>query len=544
MPTRRDTNFPRFKSDDEFEGLALDLCRLEWNDPYASDRHGRSGQGQDGVDIYGHPVDLQGANCGAQCKLRTGDRQPSEADIEAEVQRARNFTPPLKLLILITDAPRDVNTQKIVRAISEREQRAGRFEVTVWFWDSICQRIASRPSLIIKYFHDLLTPLTTALEAERLLDIPVHIVSACIDASNDRTPLEEALQLRGIQLFSMSPLSLGNDHEPDGVLFQYVRDDEAHLNRLAAQILPHAGRAYPTFVTLLPDHQSRFIQLFKDLGGQAECLRLLSRTSPVNETARSIFEEVFDYGYHRRGSLSTIDISIRSDSTRPRSTLLDISWGSRISPSRLPDEAEWQSNLLPALENVRWVVAQHGDRCLVQFRSVLQLPAAFAVGYAFNIRLTRVGVWARETGVSDFRQQYWRSDTPAGDILLSQNWIEAPTSTTRSVIVELANGRNIHASVASFASQVQLNADAWLQIGHEKTDPRLSRIDEDCAVAYANRIGQILRDIQQQGITDFHLFLCMPSALAILVGQRLQACGRIHLYWYTNPAYQYAFTLR
>jgi len=83
---------------------------------------------------------------------------------------------------------------------------------------------------------------------------------------------------------------------------------------------------------------------------------------------------------------------------------------------------------------------------------VLQLPAAFAVGYIFNLRLARLSVWARETGISDFRQQYWRSDTPAGDIQLSHNWIQPISSTTRSIIIELANGRNIHASVESFAS--------------------------------------------------------------------------------------------
>lgn len=544
MPTRLDTNFPRLKSDDEFENLSLDLCRLEWGDPYASDRHGRSGQGQDGVDIFGHPVDRHGANCGAQCKLRTGDKQPSEADIEDEVQRARNFTPPLELLILITDAPRDVNTQKIVREISEREQRAGRFEVTIWFWDSICQRIAARPSIILKYFHDLLTTLTTATEAERLVDVPVHMVSTCIDDNGNCTLLDEALELRGIQIFTSKRPSMGNNSEPDGVLFQHLRDDEIHLNRLAAQVLPHSGKAYSTFVTLLPEQQSIFLQLFTDLGGKTEGLHLLSRNSPVNETARSIFQQVFEYGYHRRGSLATIDLSIRGDSTCPRSTLLDINWESRISSSCLPGELEWHSSLMPALEDVRRVVTQQGDRCLVQFRSVLQLPAAFAVGYTFNIRLSRVGVWARETGVSDFRQQYWHSDAQVGDIFLSQNWIQSPSSNARSVIIELANGRNIHASVETYASQIHLIPDAWLQIGHEKTDPRLSSIDEDCAVAYANRVGQILRDVQQNGITDFHLFLCMPSALAILVGQRLQACGRIHLYWYSNPTYQYAFTLQ
>lgn len=544
MPTRRDTNFPRLKSDDEFEDLALDLCRLEWDDPYASDRNGRSGQSQDGVDIFGHPSDRHGANCGAQCKLRTGDKQPNESDIEAEVQQARKFTPPLKLLILITDAPRDVNTQKIVRRISEREQKAGGFEVAMWFWDSICQRIAAHPSIIIKYFHEYLTLLTTAPEAERLVDFPVHMVSAFIDSNCPLTSLDEALELRGIRMLAPKSLPTGNRIEPDGVLFQYMRDDEIHLHRLAAQVLLYAGKGHPTFITLLPEQQAHFLQLFADLGGQAENLHLLNRNLPVNENARTIFQRVFDYGYHRRGSLSTIDLSIRSDTTQPRSALLDINWESRISPPRLPNESEWQANLIPALEDVRRVVSQHGDCSLVQFRSVLQLPAAFAVGYTFNIRLARLGVWARETGISDFRQQYWRSDAQAGDIQVSQNWILAPSLTTRSIIVELANGRNFHSSVESFVDLTNLSTNGWLQIGHEKTDPRLQRIDEDCAVAFANRVGQILRDVQQTGITDFHLFLCMPSALAILVGQRLQACGRIHLYWYTNPTYQYAFTLQ
>lgn len=544
MPTHRDINFPRLRNDDEFEDLALDLCRLEWDDPYASDRHGRSGQGQDGVDIYGHPSDIEGIHYGAQCKLRTGDRQPSKSEIEAEVQRARHFTPPLKLLILITDAPRDAKTQKIVRAISEREQQAGRFEVAIWFWDSICQRIAAHTSMIVKYFHDLLTPLTTAPEADRLVDIPIQMISTCIGPGCERTPVDEALELRGIQMLASSSFNSRNGIEPDGVLFQISGYDEIHIRRLAAQALSHAGKAYPTFIILLAEQQPRFRQFFTDVGGQAESLHLLSLSSPVNETVLLIFEQVFAYGYRRRGNLSTIDLSIHSDSTRPRSTLLDINWESRISPFCLPGEVEWQSSIMPALEDVRRIVARQGDRCLVQFRPVLQLPAAFAVGYTFNIRLARVGVWARETGVSDFRQQYWRSDVPAGDIQLSQNWIQTPTTTAQSIIVELANGRNIHASVASFATQAHLSADAWLQIGHEKTDSRLQRIDEDCAVAYANRIGQMFREVRQNGITDFHLFLCMPSALAILVGQRLLACGRIHLYWYANPTYQYAFTLR
>jgi hypothetical protein len=44
-------------------------------------------------------------------------------------------------------------------------------------------------------------------------------------------------------------------------------------------------------------------------------------------------------------------------------------------------------------------------------------------------------------------------------------------------------------------------------------------------------------------VTDIHVFARLPSALAVLIGQRFEACGRIHLYWFNNPTYQFAFTL-
>jgi len=68
-------------------------------------------------------------------------------------------------------------------------------------------------------------------------------------------------------------------------------------------------------------------------------------------------------------------------------------------------------------------------------------------------------------------------------------------------------------------------------------------IEESLAVAFANRIGQFARQLNGQGITDIHLFARVPSALAVLIGQRLYACGRIHLYWFDNPSYRFAFVL-
>src|SRR5680860_537423 len=66
MPTLSMSELPPPRSWDEFEEIAWDLLSREWNDPNAV-RHGRQGQAQQGVDIYGRRQG-QGPYIGAQCK--------------------------------------------------------------------------------------------------------------------------------------------------------------------------------------------------------------------------------------------------------------------------------------------------------------------------------------------------------------------------------------------------------------------------------------------------------------------------------------------
>lgn len=543
MPTRQNTNFPRLKSDEEFENLLLDLCRLEWNDPLASDRHGRSGQNQDGVDIFGHPNGKPDLHYGTQCKLRTGDKQPTKNEIETEVERARKFTPPLSRLIIVTDAPRDVHTQEIVRQISDREILAGSFSVSIWFWDSICQRIETYPDIIIRYFRDYISILTTAPNAEHLASIPLHLLSVHSGGGDTYLSLDEALELRGIQVCPPQDL-VDRKFSPDGVLLQYHEDDTSTLNRFAALLLRYSLYDCPTFVVLPNAITKEFSKAFDELGGSLKNIRVLDASSSLAQLINSVFEPIFKYGYRRRGSLTTLDLSIHNSPGRASKAFLDINWSSRIGPSQFPSTEIWESVLAPALKDTHRQVAALGESVLVQIRPVLHLPVAFAWGFVFNVRLSRIAVWARETGESELEKQRWLSDAPLSSLELSQEWYLPLKSEAHAVLVELSNGRDIHSSVISYVSQVGLAVDAWLQIGHQDTDSRFHNIDQDCAVAYAAKVGQIIRSIRQSGVTDIHLFLSMPSALAILVGQRLQSCGRIHLYWYTNPSYQYAFVLQ
>jgi len=89
MPTIPQSELPIPKSWDEFEHIVCDLYSRTWNDPHAQ-RHGRTGQPQQGVDIYGQPSGLGGRYVGIQCK-RYNDGRLTRTKIEAEIAKAARW---------------------------------------------------------------------------------------------------------------------------------------------------------------------------------------------------------------------------------------------------------------------------------------------------------------------------------------------------------------------------------------------------------------------------------------------------------------------
>jgi hypothetical protein len=136
----------------DFEDLCCDLWSRLWNDP-DTQKIGRSGQAQQGVDICGRP-DQGSERAAVQCKLK--DRQAlSRKEIETEVVKARSFEPPLKRLVIATTAPRDAQLQETVRKIDERERSAGSFSVTIFFWEDIILKLGDYPEVARKYYPGL-----------------------------------------------------------------------------------------------------------------------------------------------------------------------------------------------------------------------------------------------------------------------------------------------------------------------------------------------------------------------------------------------------
>ncbi|OCH32952.1 hypothetical protein A6E13_11095 [Aliivibrio fischeri] len=136
----------------DFEELCTDLWSAKYNSKNTQS-HGRTGQRQDGVDIYGQ-LEQSGEWFGVQCKGKDGryGNQITKQELLAEVEKAKGFSPSLKTFTLATTAQNDATIQLIARELSESHQQKHLFSVEVKSWDEIQREISFYPEIITKHF--------------------------------------------------------------------------------------------------------------------------------------------------------------------------------------------------------------------------------------------------------------------------------------------------------------------------------------------------------------------------------------------------------
>jgi len=125
----------------DFETLCKKLWGEIWNCPDIK-KNGRAGQVQNGVDISGIPSG-ETQYFGIQCKGRDEylHSQLNESEIENEIEKAKEFQPPLKKLIFATTAVKDSKIEAWFRAKNLEHIKSGLFEVQLYAWDDIVDLI-------------------------------------------------------------------------------------------------------------------------------------------------------------------------------------------------------------------------------------------------------------------------------------------------------------------------------------------------------------------------------------------------------------------
>tara|TARA_R110002167_G_scaffold77944_8_gene216087 strand:- start:17397 stop:21308 length:3912 start_codon:yes stop_codon:yes gene_type:complete len=153
LPTFSSLQIPPPKNWQDFESLCCDLWGEIWNDPNTQ-KNGRQGQRQKGVDVFGRPN--QGDEwAGVQCKGKDNysESQVTEEELKEEYKKAKRFKPQITEFILATTAPRDAKLQELARKITNRHRKR-KYVVSIWSWEDIVEIIGKYPNVIAKHYPD------------------------------------------------------------------------------------------------------------------------------------------------------------------------------------------------------------------------------------------------------------------------------------------------------------------------------------------------------------------------------------------------------
>ena len=107
MPNFLNSQVPPPRHWQDFEDMCCDLWREIWDDRNTQ-KNGRQGQSQNGVDVYGRPNQGQ-SWAGVQCKGKDNyaDKSLTEKEVEEEVTKAKSFEPPLSEFIIASTGPKE-----------------------------------------------------------------------------------------------------------------------------------------------------------------------------------------------------------------------------------------------------------------------------------------------------------------------------------------------------------------------------------------------------------------------------------------------------
>lgn len=137
----------------DFESLCCDLWARLWNDQNTQ-KNGRCGQAQHGVDIYGSPSNAYGKYYGIQCKGKDNYSGSilTIGELNSEVEKAASFSPKIECFIIATTSVKDAGIELRAREITEDNIKKGSFTVHVFGWPDIVEKLSEHPEVLAKYY--------------------------------------------------------------------------------------------------------------------------------------------------------------------------------------------------------------------------------------------------------------------------------------------------------------------------------------------------------------------------------------------------------
>lgn len=149
---------------DDFEHMCRDLWAKLLGDTETK-MHGRRGQSQNGVDVYGYSVSKE--LIGIQCKGKDNflGNQITNAELKLEATKALKFKPSINKFILATTAVTDKKVQEFTRVLDKQFSAKNNVSISLWSWPEISEALQNYPELLQKYYPEIfIAPNLTRLD--------------------------------------------------------------------------------------------------------------------------------------------------------------------------------------------------------------------------------------------------------------------------------------------------------------------------------------------------------------------------------------------
>lgn len=218
-----------------FERLCADLFEQLLDDVH-TDQHGRNGQGQKGVDLYGTDR-ASGVRVGVECKKRSQRAGSCTAELtvgelDEIVARARAFLPSLERLVVLTSGRTDQALQSHARHLSSANVHGHVMEVIVHGWDWIERQARRYPDLALR--HHLLTTISPALADQNSRSTIAQQIGARLAEAISRMNVRRS----DADLFTVQSLARHLGH-PDWRQLEAVLDGAAPAGDALLQSIAH-----------------------------------------------------------------------------------------------------------------------------------------------------------------------------------------------------------------------------------------------------------------------------------------------------------------
>lgn len=280
------------------------------------------------------------------------------------------------------------------------------------------------------------------------------------------------------------------------------------------------------------------IDLSEFNGGFAEARRG-SRRAALKGIARATLEAVVGVRFSEDRT-RPINVAFRTGAFRTSlpGPDLDIDWSQEFE-SPCPPEDTWRLNLLPALRDVREVVALNVPSRQVVAEVYARLSPALAFGHALS-SATRI-----QLTLCDGEQNWSASrGRPTRELLKTRDLAASGDRTIGVVEVAISRETNFHATEILRKSGTAAGRRIHLQPSDGGPSNEAIACPEDVA-DMARQVATLLRSLHDEGIKEFHLFVAAPPAWAAILGHLMSAVGEVVVYQWDSPSgYQRGCTVR